>query len=67
MPMPQLPLTDEQVAAVITYLKSTEQQTVVTVGLPHQYVPTLAISIALLLGLTFVGFIVSKKKKVDVR
>jgi len=55
------------VAAVITYLKSTEQQTVVTVGLPHQYVPTLAISIALLLGLTFVGFIVSKKKKVDVR
>ena len=67
MPMPQLPLTDEQVAAVITYLKSTEQQTVVTVGLPTQYVPTLAISIALLLGLTFVGFIVSKKKKVDVR
>ncbi|MDP6953535.1 MAG: cytochrome c [Alphaproteobacteria bacterium] len=67
VPMPQLQLSDEQVAAVIDYLKSTEQQTRVTIGLPPQYVPTLAVSLIVLIGLTFIGFRVGKKKKVEVR
>ena len=66
MAMVSLELSDEQVAAVIAYLKSTEQQTNVTVGLPSQYLPTVLISLAALVILTLIG-LKAGKKKVDVR
>ncbi len=66
VPMVSLELSDEQVAAVIAYLKSTEQQENVVVGLPPKYTPTIIISILLLIGLTFIG-LRAGKKKVDVR
>jgi len=53
-------------AAVIAYLKSTEQLANVEVGLPSQYIPTVLISLLVLIGLTLIGLIVGKKK-VDVR
>ncbi len=66
MPMPRLDLADEEVVAVIAYLKSTEQQTNVAVALPSQYMPTVLISMAVLIGLTLIGLGVGHKK-VDVR
>ena len=66
MPMVRLGLTDAQVSAVISYLQSTEQQAVVESGLPSQYVPTVIISVVLLIVLTLIGLIVGRKK-VDVR
>ncbi len=59
-------LSDAQIAAVIAYLKSTENQGAVSVGLPSQYVPTVIISIVLLLALTLIG-LKAGSKKVDVR
>ncbi len=66
IPMASLELSDEQVAAVIAYLKSTEQQTDVAVGLPSQYLPTVLISLAILVVLTLIG-LRAGSKKVDVR
>ena len=66
MPMVRLGLTDAQVSAVISYLQSIEQQAVVASGLPSQYVPTVIISVVLLIVLTLIGLIVGRKK-VDVR
>ena len=66
MPMARLGLTDAQVSAVISYLQSIEQQAVVESGLPSQYVPTVIISILLLIVLTWIGLVVGRKK-VDVR
>ena len=66
MPMVRLGLTDAQVSAVISYLQSIEQQAVVASGLPSQYVPTVIISVVLLIGLTLIGLVVGRKK-VDVR
>jgi mono/diheme cytochrome c family protein len=66
VPMASLDLGDAEVAAVIAYLKSTEQQANVTIGLPSQYVPTVLISIAVLIALTLIGLGVGHKK-VDVR
>ena len=59
-------LSDAEIAAVITYLKSIEKLGAVSVGLPSQYVPTVIISIVLLLALTMIGLKVGSKK-VDVR
>jgi cytochrome c5 len=64
--MPPLDLSDEEVVAVIAYLKSTEQQGAVTTGRPSQYLPTVLISLVVLLGLTFMG-LRAGSKKVDVR
>ncbi len=64
--MPSLDLSDEEVAAVIAYLKSTETLTNVPTSLPSQYWPTVLISILALIFLTLVGLRVGKKK-VDVR
>jgi mono/diheme cytochrome c family protein len=64
--MPPAELSDEEVVAVIAYLKSTEQQENVAVGLPSQYMPTVIISIVVLIGLTLIGLRVGSKK-VDVR
>ena len=66
VPMVALGLSDAEVAAVIAYLKAIEQQAEVATGLPSEYLPTVIVSIALLIGLTSVGLIVGRKK-VDVR
>ena len=64
--MPPLGLSDEEVVAVIAYLKSTEKQTNVATSLPSQYWPTILISIVVLIFLTLIGLRVGSKK-VDVR
>ena len=64
--MVPLGLSDAEVLAVVAYLKSTEQQAHVATGLPAQYMPTVLISIAVLIILTLVGLRVASKK-VDVR
>ena len=64
--MPPLGLSDEEVVAVIAYLKSTEKQTNVATSLPSQYWPTIFISIVVLILLTLIGLRVGRKK-VDVR
>jgi cytochrome c551/c552 len=64
--MPPLDLSDEEVVAVIAYLKITEQQGAVTASRPSQYLPTVLISLVVLLGLTFMG-LRAGSKKVDVR
>ncbi len=61
-----LELNDRETAAVIAYLKSTEQLKDVTIGLPSQYMPTVIISIVVLIGLTLIGLRVGNKN-VDVR
>ena len=66
MPMVQLELSDAEIASVIAFLKSTERQADVAVGLPPQYKPTLLISILLLIGLTLIG-LRAGNKKTDVR
>lgn len=66
VPMVSLGLSDAEVAAVIAYLKAIEQQAEVATGLPSEYLPTVIVSIVLLIGLTAVGLIVGRKK-VDVR
>jgi mono/diheme cytochrome c family protein len=66
VPMVSLELSDAEVAAVISYLKSTEQQADVEVGLPSQYVPTIIISLLVLIGLTLIGLRWGSKN-VDVR
>ena len=66
LPMFSLDLSDEEVVAVIAFLRSTEEQESVAVGLPSQYMPTIIISIIVLIGLTFIGLKVGKKN-VDVR
>ncbi len=66
IPMVPLGLSDADVVAVIAYLESTEQEANVVTGLPSRYIPTLLISILLLIGLTLVGLRVGKKE-VDVR
>ncbi len=66
VPMVPLGLNDSEVEAVIAYLKSTEQQASVATGLPSQYVPTVLISIVVLIGLTLTG-LYAGNKKVDVR
>ena len=64
--MPPLDLSDEEVVAVIAYLKSTEQQGAVATSRPSQYLPTVLISIVVLIGFTLIG-LRAGSKKVDVR
>jgi cytochrome c553 len=66
VPMVPLGLSDADVVAVIAYLKSTEQQSDVTMGLPSRYMPTVLISILVLIGLTFFG-LRAGRKDADVR
>jgi mono/diheme cytochrome c family protein len=65
VPMVPLGLSDADVVAVFGYLKSTEQLTDVATGLPSQYLPTVLLSIFVLIGLTLIGLRVGKKN-VDV-
>ena len=66
MPMVELGLEDTEVKAVISYLKSIEQQVSVSTGIPSEYFPTIIISIIILIGVTLIG-LRAGKKKVDVR
>lgn len=61
--MPDLGLTDQQVEAVIAYLKTAEPAPAST---PSQYFPTLAAGILAIVGLTLIGLIAGTKK-VEVR
>ena len=65
VPMVPMGLTDAQVEEVIAYLKSTENQASVATAVPAPYIPTILISIVVLIGLTSIG-LTSGKKKVDV-
>lgn len=65
-PMPRLGLSEEEVEAIIAYLKSTEQQASVKTGIPAQYLPTVVISLVVLLIFTWIG-LRAGKKKIDVR
>ena len=64
--MVPLGLSDAEVVAVIAYLKSTEQQENVATDLPSQYMPTVLISIVVLIILILIG-LRAGKKEVDVR
>ena len=66
VPMVPLGLNDAEVEAVIEYLKSTEQSASVAIGLPPQYLPTVLMSMVVLIGLTWIG-LRAGSKKVDVR
>ena len=66
IPMVPLGLSDADAIALIAYMKSTEQQADVIIGLPSQYMPTVLISILVLIGLTLIG-IRAGIKEVDVR
>ena len=66
VPMATLELSDEDVASVIAYLKSIENQASVATSLPSQYVPTVLLSVVVLAGLTLIG-LRAGNKKVDVR
>ena len=63
VPMPDLGLSEQQVEAIIAYLKTAE---IAPVSRPAQYIPTLAISILAIVGLTLIGLITGTKK-VEVR
>ncbi|MBQ75819.1 MAG: hypothetical protein CMQ20_12470 [Gammaproteobacteria bacterium] len=66
VPMVPLGLNETEISAVIAYLKSTEQQVEVATGLPSQYMPTVLISIVVLIVLTLIG-LKAGSKEVDVR
>jgi cytochrome c2 len=66
VPMAPLGLNDADVDAVIAFLKSTELQKSITIGLPAQYVPTILISIVVLFLFTLIG-LRAGRKKVEVR
>ena len=66
VPMVPMGLNDAEVEAVIAYLKSTEQHASVAAGLPSLYMPTVLMSIVVLIGLTLIG-LRAGNKKVDVR
>lgn len=63
IPMPDLGLTNQQVEAIIAYLKTAQSA---PVAVPAQYVPTLALGVLAIVGFTVVGLIVGTKR-VEVR
>lgn len=62
MRMPDLGLTEQQVEAAIAYLKTSQPARAV----PGPYLPTLAIGVLAIVGLTLIGLI-GGTKKVEVR
>ena len=67
VPMVPLGLTDAEVEAVIAYLKSTEQEAASpAAGLPSRYMPTVLITMVVLVAFTLTG-LRAGNKKVDVR
>jgi mono/diheme cytochrome c family protein len=63
MPMPDLGLTEQQVAAVIAYLKTGETGRAAN---PVKYTPTLVIGLLAMLGITLIG-LAAGTKRVEVR
>lgn len=63
MSMPDLGLSEEQVEAVIAYLKTAETAPAAT---PALYAPTLAIGVLVIAGLTLIG-LMAGTKRVEVR
>ncbi|MBI5850478.1 MAG: cytochrome c [Planctomycetes bacterium] len=63
--MVPLGLLDDQIRSVIEYLKSTEGHGPVDAGVPAAYVPTVLVSLLLLVGLTTVGLTAGSRKRID--
>ncbi len=68
VPMPNLGLTDQQVAALVAYLESLEGGTTAppSAAIPSLYFPTLIAALVALGGLTAVGLLAARKQ-VEVR
>ena len=66
MPMVALGLSDTEIAAIISYLKNidknTDQGKTSTTDLPSRYMPTVLISILILIALTLIALIAGRKK-----
>jgi cytochrome c553 len=66
MPMVALGLSDTEIAAIISYLKNidknTDQGKTSTTDLPSRYMPTVFISILILIALTLIALIAGRKK-----
>jgi putative heme-binding domain-containing protein len=66
MPMVALGLSDTEIAAIISYLKNidknTDQEKTSTTDLPSRYMPTVLISILILIALTLIALIAGRKK-----
>ena len=66
MPMVALGLSDTEIAAIISYLKNidknTDQGKTSTTDLPSRYIPTVLISILILIALTLIALIAGRKK-----
>jgi cytochrome c553 len=66
MPMVALGLSDTEIAAIISYLKNidknTDQGKNSTIDLPSRYMPTVLISILILIALTLIALIAGRKK-----
>ena len=66
MPMVALGLSDSEIAAIISYLKNidknTDQGKTSTTDLPSRYMPTVLISILILIALTLIALIAGRKK-----
>ncbi len=63
LPMPDLGLTEQQVEAVIAYLKTAEAG---QADIPDKYIPTLVVGILAIVGITLIGRIAGTKR-VEVR
>jgi cytochrome c553 len=66
MPMVALGLSDTEIAAIISYLKNidknTDQGKTSTTDLPSRYMPTVLISLLILIALTLIALIAGRKK-----
>lgn len=66
IPMPDLGLKEEEVEAVMAYLKNSQLQAAGTTETPTEYIPTLAIGLTVVVVLTLSG-LMAGRKKVEVR
>lgn len=66
IPMPDLGLKEEEVEAVMAYLKDSQLQAAGTTETPPEYIPTLAIGLTVVVVLTLSG-LMAGRKKVEVR
>jgi mono/diheme cytochrome c family protein len=59
VPMPRLGLTEQQVTALLAYVKTAQA---VPTGTPAQYIPTLVLSLVVVAVFTLIGLIAGTKK-----
>lgn len=59
IPMPRLGLTEQQVTALLAYVKTAQAA---PTGMPAQYIPTLVLSLVAVIALTLIGLIAGTKK-----